>query len=369
MTIFIVLFLYLIFIHSVTSRLKEEKARLIQVWACAIALWIILALRSPLCGVDLLGAAEDEFDIASSSYSGVFSKVKLRSWGEAFWGSGERMEKGWFILNKVIGLFAPYFQMFLAIIAAIQLASIGYVLYKKSEDIVLSFMVYACFGLYIMSFSGLRQATAYAITFLASYFLMEGKVKKFFIIVFMAFTFHQSALIFIFAYPLRKLKLNLNLGIYYVLLLLLFAPYMDIVANVLLGFLFSNRYSFEKEGSALTMFFVYILIFLISLIVRRQTEVDRFSRRMVFAAVACQSLGMFSAGHLTRIGFYFQMFFPLLFPSIVNYYGKVFRNKGVVWFALVAILIMFFCYSNSGDSFGVIPYQFFWETPQFMMLM
>ena len=198
---------------------------------------------------------------------------------------------------------------------------------------------------------------------------MNGNVKKFLITVFVAYTFHQSSLIFLLALPLKKLKLNLNLGIGYIFLLILIAPIMDIIGNMLLGFLFSNRYSIAEEGSALTMFFVYILIFLSSLVVRPQSDEDKFVRNMILAAVACQSLGLFSAGQLTRIGFYYQMFFPLLFPSMVNYYGKVFQSKGYVWLALATILIVFFCISNSGGGFNVIPYQFFWETPQYLLLM
>lgn len=375
MAIFVALFIYLVLIHVFSLKYSGNKSRIIQTVACGLGLWVVLALRSPLCGCDLLKVDEmgGYGKVGEGSYAWVFSDVKSKSWIDAFIGFGSyssRMEKGWLVLNKAVGSFAPYFQSFLVVLAAIQVICIGYVIYKKSEDIVMSFLVYFCFGLYIMSFSGLRQASAYAVTFLASYFLMNGKVKKFVIGVLVASTLHQSALIVLLAIFLRKMRISYYQGIRYLIIVFMVAPFMDIITIYILGSIWGGRYGISAgEGSATTMIFVYAVIFVISLFNKQLSSDDKFTRIMVLAAVACQSLGFFSAGPTTRIGYYFQMFFLLLFPSIVNFYGRQYKNKEIVWFSMSAVLFLFFYLVNSGGYLDIIPYRFMWETPEYIFLM
>lgn len=80
------------------------------------------------------------------------------------------------------------------------------VLYKYSRMIEMSLFVYITSGLFLVSMNGIRQFLSASIIFAATKYIMDGNWKKFMIVIFLAATFHQSALIFIPIYFLVRRK-------------------------------------------------------------------------------------------------------------------------------------------------------------------
>lgn len=352
MGVFTVLFILLIIIESLTPRLKSgeksnKKARTI---IYSILIWLPLALRSPQCGVDLANYCPGFDEISNLKFSDLFSHQV------------QNFEIGYVILNKLISLVSLEHQIFMATVAAIVMYLIGDTIYRYSKDIFLSFIIFISFGLYIMCFSGLRQALSFSITFYSYRFLITNQRASFFITVLLATTFHKTALIFMLVWPLRHVILNKMLGcILYLGYCIIVLPALKSIVPVLAIILFGASYADSiDEGGAITMFLVYSVVFLGSYLIKtRYSEHLNILRWIILLATLSQSLGVISAGEMTRIGYYFVMFFSLFIPEFIN---KMKMKGKFEWSRIVSVLfIIFFYLTTSSGYLNVVPYHFFWE--------
>lgn len=357
MGIFWTLFIYLLIVFVFSSSLKGDKRRINQTVFAGFGVWLVLALRSPLCGVDLV------------SYSLLFDEVIKSSWSDILRSSSSSefmgQEMGWLIYNKLFSLITSDFQWFIAITAGITLFFIGFVFYKYSSNIIFSFLIYATFGLYIFSFSGIRQALAISITFMSFHFLKNKKNLWFVIFVLIASTMHSSAIIFLVAWPLSKLKISFIKGLVIVLGIGILMPFMRTIVNTIVALIFTSRYeNYQDEGGAIVLLLVYVLIFLFSFAGAKGAKNERlqFFQWMILCAVGCQSLGFISTGAITRIGYYFTIFFPLIIPEIFTGFRRP-SFKIIATVVTSILLIIFFYLTTKGGYLDVVPYRFFWETP------
>ena len=97
-------------------------------------------------------------------------------------------------------------QVMVFITALITNILIVSILYKYSRLIELSLYVYITSGMYLTSMNGIRQYLAAAIVFVATKYILDGDWKKYILIVLLASTFHQSALVLIPIYFLIRRK-------------------------------------------------------------------------------------------------------------------------------------------------------------------
>lgn len=356
MSVFWFLFIYLFIIYIFSNSWRREQQRQVQTIFSGLGVWSILALRSPLCGTDLYSNEGDYFH--------SFSMMSDYSFAEIIHSAVDsNMEKGWLIYNKLISCITNDFQVFLAITAGICLILIGFVFYKYSRNVLLSFIVYVSFGLYIFSFSGLRQAMALSITFFSYYLLNNKKYLWFVACVFLASTMHNSAIIFLVALPLTKFELSFKRGLICIYLLTGSLFFLRDIVNWVTTVLFPSRYgNYQDEGGAITMFFVYILLFLLSYITKNNNNSKmQFYRWMILCAIVCQSLGFIGSGAITRIGYYFSIFFPLIvIETVADIKNTQYRH--IVNVAISIAFILFFYLTTKDGYLNVVPYRFYWET-------
>ena len=305
-------------------------------------------------------------DLDSANYVNIFSWVTEYSLIELFKGGLSylsHMEIGWFLYCKIITVIITNFQLFLAITALIEISLIGFVLYKYSKDIVLSFIVFFSFGLYIISFSGLRQSVAFSLTFFSYYYLMEKKNVKFVLTVILASAIHTSAFIFLIAYPLKLVSFTTRKSLLLLCLVFILLPVLSSLIDFIAPLLFGGRYlNFQDKGGAITLFLLYAIIFVFYIKLNINNEYDNSYRGIILMAVFCQSLGYIGSGAITRIGFYFTIFFTLLFPKLVIGYSSK-QSRGVCAFIISLLLLTYFWLVNKDGYLDVIPYYFFWEKP------
>jgi hypothetical protein len=179
----------------------------------------------------------------------------------------------------------------------------------------------------------------------------------------LATSIHSSAVIFAIAYPLRNIRLGVKLSVLAAFGVLMMMPFLSEIVNSLVPLLFGYRYAhYQNEGGAITLFLLYIVIFLLSLKIKLTNQQNGLNRSFILLAVACQSLGYISTGAVTRIGFYFSIFFSLLFPILVNSYIDK-KSRGFTSAILSLLLFAFFYLTNKGGYLNVVPYYFFWEKP------
>jgi transmembrane protein EpsG len=97
-------------------------------------------------------------------------------------------------------------QLMIFITAFITNVLIIGVFYKYSRMIELSIFVYITSGFFITSMNGIRQCLAAAIVFAATKFLFDGNWKRYFLVVLIATSIHETAIILIPIYFIVRRK-------------------------------------------------------------------------------------------------------------------------------------------------------------------
>jgi len=315
------------------------------------AFWV-LALRSPKNGIDLVG------------YCPMFERIARVSLVESFKMKVLNYEQGFVVYNKLVSLIGDDIQLYLAVTAFISIGLVSWVIYKYSPNIFLSFIIFLSFGLYAMCFSGLRQSLAFCLTFLSFHFLVKGDFLKFIALVLLASTMHTSAIIFIFTWFVRNKRMSLSLGLSILgIYTILCIPLFHVIAAFIIPLLFGEKYgSYNNvgEGGAITMALVYAIIFISSYLIKlKETNLLQLLRWMILFSVMFQSLGFISTGALTRIAYYFNIFYCLFIPVVLSNFPR--GSKGV-WYGITAVLfIIFFGLTMSTGYLNIVPYHFYWE--------
>ncbi|MCM3735037.1 EpsG family protein [Bacillus cytotoxicus] len=115
-------------------------------------------------------------------------------------------DMGFNIFQMVLQKYTDDPQVMVFSAALITNVLIVFILYKYSRLIDLSLYVYITSGMYLTSMNGIRQYLAAAIIFAATKYILDGNWKKYILIVLLASTFHQSALVLIPIYFLIRRK-------------------------------------------------------------------------------------------------------------------------------------------------------------------
>ena len=362
MTIFLFLVIYLILIHFLVPESQKIKKSIIA----SFGFVLVLALRSPYCGLDVVGSTGD---IGSMSYAGVFYRMVNYSFWEVLVNPGEiqsHMEVGWLLLTKVISFFTDDLQVFLTIIAIISFIPISYIFGKYSKKVVLSFFIFACLGFYIRYFSGIRQALAISIILLAFDQLYQKRYVWFASIVILASFIHRSSLFFLIMWPLSFLHLTAATSVIVLMIVVVLTPFYNRIVPWIIEFFFQSKYEHyvDSVGQAITMFFVYAIFLLVSFINKSKSRMIELLRMILLVGVIGQSLGVLSGGAITRIGFYFNVFLAILLPEMIDSFKDRTEQNFINVVAIVLLCTFFVLTQPAGEgSSNVIPYKFYWENP------
>ncbi len=356
------LFIYLGIVAFSTSKLSDEQAKFkYQAVLGGLGLWLLLALRSWTCGQDLY------YYDKGVGYIVTFLRMDGISFSELLQADAD-YEIGFRILNWIIiNYISSNPQIFLAIIAAIEIGLIGFTFYKQSSNIILSYLVFACLGLYIFGFSGLRQILGVSITFFAFNFINCTKPYKFIIFVLLACTMHKSSILFLPAVLFRKSSLPFSKTIFYILGIIIVLPVLMPIIQFFSVLLYGKEKYGDYEGGAYGLFLLFIFMFFYSYscVLKTKEKIDKMTRLrwMALFAVFFQSSGILSAGALARIAYSYSIFFSLLLPMTLEFTPKNYKYISKTF--VIMFLLFFFFYTNKGGFLNVIPYRFFWEEVYF----
>ena len=109
-------------------------------------------------------------------------------------------EPGYFFLCWLVVLFKGNGVTVIFISAAITVILFMRTIYKNTNCLFTAILLFIFIGCWHGSFNGIRQYLAAAIIFAGIRYLKERKFWKYALVVFIAFLFHASAIVMIFAY-------------------------------------------------------------------------------------------------------------------------------------------------------------------------
>ncbi len=278
------------------------------------------------------------------------------------------------LFNWLFQKISHNFQLFLAAVAAFCVFPVAKLYCKNRKNSMLQIAVFVNLSTFIILFSGLRQAMAMAVGFIAYEFVKKGKILPFIISCIVAIGFHHSAFMLFFMYPLYHISFKKKHLIFIVPAIAVCFIFNEQIFTFLANTaaLFSDKYedvSITQTG-AITTFLMFAAFAVFCYIIpdeKKMTKEDFGLRNFLLFAVVLQS---FSSLHMLamRMNYYYMIFIPIIMARVIEVpkerYRQVAKFGGAVITALLLTYFFFTLYGEykSGEStLNTVPYVAFWE--------
>ena len=318
-----------------------------------VLMTVLVALRHESVGND------------TKNYIHYFERFSQLSWGQC---GKATMEWGFVCYNKMISLFTQDPQVFLAVTVVVTMSMIYPTYRRLCKDSSLTLVLYVTMSTFVMAFSGIRQMLAIGIGFLAYECVRNKKIIPFILLMGLAMTFHDSAFMLVFMYPLYHAKITkkwLLVVVPVLAVVFTFNQKIFFVLGLVLARFTKYDASIEQTG-AFTMLILFIIFAVFAFLIPDENMLDAETiglRNFLLFSIVLQ---MFAPLHAVamRMNYYYMIFIPVMLPKIIEarsaqweQIARVGRHIMVIFF-----LVYFFYSAYTGsDNLNVFPYHFFWE--------
>lgn len=229
------------------------------------------------------------------------------------------------LLLEILKIFSTDSQLFFFVssfitVLGIYFAITKYTKYKKTA--LLIFLLVP--GLYLNTFSIIRQGISEAFLFLALYYLVyEKKTLKFWLISFLSIGFHYTAVLpVLIAWAFKKvLNVNYSLNIYITILFISLIFSKLNVTSIILSVAFGKfaAYIDMVEDVSLLKLIVSNMFILILLMYKKKyinSSADVFILNFLFIGVLLVNI-FASFTQITRLSYFFLIFQIILVPKLI----------------------------------------------------
>lgn len=357
--IWVVLFYYLLYRNEGISEEGMEKRKRIFVWLAGITLFVIMGFRNENVGIDTPR-------YLSRYHASAFTKWDVFSnWDN--WVELEN-ELGFSLVGKILYEWKVSDTLYLIIYGFFISLCISRLIYKHSKNPFWGFYLHTTIGLFTMSMSGMRQAIACCVCWLAIDYIMEKKPIRFILTVLLATTFHQSAIFFLVFYFARFIKIKKVSGWILAGFSVACLFLRPILVPILSHFM-PEKY--EMYGLASDKHQVNPLLVAVALLIpifclffweRRKIKDEKedrfyslcFAGSFLYGIIQVLSI---SSNMIGRMNQYFYIFNVILLGNIITDIED--RNTRYIASAFAILLpgYMFF----KSMSLGIAPYYFSWQ--------
>ena len=262
------------------------------------------------------------------------------------------------------------YQTFVSIISIIFIITI-IVLYKKKTNYpLISIFLFLGMGVFVFSFSGLKQVIAMTLV-IWSYILFESENKIIaYVLLFCAMLYHPTAIIFlpfllVKNIPVTKIILIISMVVFSVFLV--FRMQIGLFLTLLYAEEYADRY--ESTGSLTSTALFMIILFLLLLFYKPRNKKYSFvvkksyftSFYILYFAVLIQICSSF-AYSFTRLNYFYMLFLPIAVSNIIDFskQNKFLSITGIKYalFSIVIIALMYKLYMGGIESEELENYKF-----------
>ncbi|WP_057912980.1 EpsG family protein [Peribacillus muralis] len=260
-------------------------------------------------------------------------------------------DMGFGILQMLLKNFSDDPQILIFTTALITNILIMIVLYKYSRLFELSTFVYITGGLHLVSMNGIRQVLAAAIFFTATKYLLNGNFMKYSLVVLLASTFHQSALILIPIYFLVRTKawtkstlawLSLS-----VIVVIGFGQFSTLLFSALQDTQYSDYSKFNEGGANLIRVAVSAAPLLIAYLgkdkLRKLLPNSDYIVNMALLGLIFMILST-QQWIFARISIYFNLYQLILISWLIELFNK--RDQKLMYYLILVLFFVFYFYEN-----------------------
>lgn len=328
--IYLIVFILLLYFAIKFDDKKLQKRKVYNVTVISCIILVLMAGLRYRVGTDTL-IYTDEYltfkPLNLLSYNDVFNDLKYRP--------------GWILFTSFFKTIGANLYVYQLAIAAIINVGVFYFLGKKVDNFFSSILIYYVICFIFFNTEVVRQGISISI-FLYAYLLLEkGKVFKYILLGFLAFSFHESAIVMLlvpFVMRVKVSKIIIPLAVA-IVILFVFAPYIrqlsygyfssfDLVANKADAYfsrMESSNYSFNVSfilNMILNVLFPLYVIYL-----------NRFNAKMnSFYMLAIFSVFFYTISSflpmMYRIRFYFLLFDSVLF---IDFFKHIVKNNKILY--------------------------------------
>ena len=267
------------------------------------------------------------------------------------------LEKGFLLFNKVVSLFTSSSVMYLTITSTIIILSVAIFFQRYSESSVLSLYLYTTIGVYFFMITGMRQALSMSICLFGVKYAEKRKLLRFLLIVFLAASFHKSAIVFLMVYWLVNLKLskkNIWIWLATTVVSVVFLTKIQDFVNELLGY----SYSIEETGNGYLFLAIMIVLLVLSLLQYKKTIEEKPETivlfNMQFVCFIFWILRLFTRS-MERPSYYFIFGVLAVIPTVINRFES--KSKFIIIYAATVLFAILYFHRLNGNIIFV-PYEF-----------
>ena len=149
MICYVLLLFFIVFLGKIDHWNESKRKKRKYLVLAFTAIIVLAAMRSWTVGIDL-----------RNQYAKAYQLIAKMPWSA--W-DNLRYEWGYFAYCKTLSYISTDIHFFIAITALLTCASVGYFIYKNSEDVVMSTFLYVALCQMFMYYTGLRQVLAISI--------------------------------------------------------------------------------------------------------------------------------------------------------------------------------------------------------------
>ena len=359
MVVWIGMFVFLLVVKYMMGPLETDKQRKAYLIIAGGTLALLLALRGENYG--------DVYDLRV--YMAFYEETALKDWSSLF--INPQFEVGFVVLNKILSLFFKSGHTIVVFHAFFCIYFVCRFIYKNTNEVFWAFLFFYSLGNMGFFLTGLRQAIAICICLYAIEKAQKKKLISFAVLVVLAYTIHESALVFAIMYPMLRMEIlrrDKRLMIFPIAFIILFSAQIIDFGQTL-----SSDVQAEETATLTFNGIVPILIYALTIIGqmlfvqnRKESSEDAsgLTRKDTYVGFSMTATGLglyflrFYEMVLERISFYYLQGAPIALADVV---GSLKRSRsGRIIEIVIVILCLVLFYRRLGDA-DYANYIFFWE--------
>lgn len=292
-------------------------------------------------------------------YMGAFAEMPDTLGGIPMYIAGVSKDKGFYFFSSLIKIIiGNNVTLYLTILATIQGISILSIFRKYSGNYMVSvFLFIASTDYFSWMFNGIRQFTAVTIVFAATALMLNKRYKTLLVVILLAATIHQTALLMI---PMvliaqgkawnKKTLFFIVMAIIGVLFVERFTSFLDVaLAETQYKNVVSDWQSWEDDGTNILRVLVYSVPTIFAFIGKKRIKYEEnkmihFMTNMSIISTGLYVVSMFTSGiFIGRLPIYASLYGYILLPwEIEHIFTK--ESRKIVYILMVISYLMFYYY-------------------------
>lgn len=258
---------------------------------------------------------------------------------------------GFNLFQMVLQGFTKEPQVLIFLTALITNLLIMMTFYQYSRVFELSLYVYITSGLFLVSMNGIRQFMAAAIIFAATKYLIEGKWKTYMLIVLVAATVHQSALILIPIYFIVRRKAWTWTTLVFLFISILIVMGYGQFSTVLFSAIESTQYGHYKDfaggGANILRVIIYGLPILLAYLGREKLRtICPYSDYIVNLSILTFIFMLISTQNwiFARMTIYLGLYNIILISWICKVFAE--KDQKLIYYGILVCYLIYFYYEH-----------------------